>query len=80
MKVMVTVQVKRIQTRVVMFGMNYKKTVTNEINHEGSLQLDAKNKTGAVGKKFEKTATNESKGALGNKLEKNVMSESNGDC
>ena len=44
------------------------------------LQQDAKNKTGAVGKKFEKTVTNESKGAVRNKLEKNVMSESNGDC
>ena len=80
MKVMVMVQVKRIQTRVAMFGMNYKKQVTNEINREGSLQQDAKNKTGNVGKKFEKTVTNESKGAVGNELEKKVMSESNGDC
>ena len=79
MKVMVMVQVKRIQIRVAMFGMNYKKTVTNEINHEGSLQQDAKNKTGTVGKKIDKTVTNESKGAVGNELEKNIMSESNGD-
>ena len=63
-----------------MLGMNYKKTVTNELNDEGLLQQAAKNKAGAVGNKFEKTVTNESKGAVGNELEKKGMSESNGDC
>ena len=57
-----------------MFGMNYKKTVTNEINCEGSLQQEAKNKTGTVGKKFDKPVMNKSKEAVGNELEKNVMS------
>ena len=45
-------------------------TVTNEINREGSLKQDAKNKTGTVGKKFEKLVMNKSKGAVGNELEK----------
>ena len=63
-----------------MLGINYKKTVTNESNGDGSLKQDTNNKTGAVGNKFEKTVTNESNGAVGNELEKNIMSESNGDC
>ena len=36
MKVMLTVQVKRIQIRVAMFGMNYKKQL--QMNREGSFQ------------------------------------------